>query len=345
MVMMSKFNKILLIKWGALGDILTVTIAIKALRATYPNSELVLLTNKMGCDVFAHDDSLKTVYDQRQLEVQHGKLGMLKFLRQQHFDVAVNFRWYSARCVFIAYFSAKKAVGYGPDFWRFLYHYKAKSLPITTPSLEYSIIAEHVKAIGCQVESLQGYLSLGLQDRAFADQFFHEQKLDPNNTLLIAPGASNRCKCWPIENFIAVCEQFQKKYPDVKILLNWMPGDEDMIQKCQRALPNIVLQPRTTIGQVCALVEKSSLVLCNNSGLMNAAYMLQKPIVCINTAYHWTIMGKNIVSIDAFSQDKKGLPCTPKTETEVLSVLKTIKPDTVSLALKNLWSQLRKKND
>jgi ADP-heptose:LPS heptosyltransferase len=333
---MDQVSRILIIKWGAFGDVLSSAIALKALKAAYPSAKLVLLTNPIGVQLFGNDKNLAEVFDYKQLQHEYGKLGLLRFLRQQKFDIAINLRWYSARCALYARLCAKIAVGYGPKSWRWCYQKKAKLLPANTPILEYNIIAEHVRALGCTVP-LEGYIPLSDSDQKFAADFFATNALDPNNTLLLAPSASNTCKCWPLEKFIEACQLFQQQFPTAKILLNWMPGDEELVRECQAKLTNVVLQPATSLTEVCALVELATLVFCNNSGLMNAAYMLKKPIVCLNTAYHWTLEGDNIISINAFAKNKNGDDCAPVNEAQTRELLAQVPVKIVVDALVQLW--------
>ena len=342
---MSEIHNILIIKWGALGDIVSSTVAIKAIHEHFPAAKLVLLTNVIGVELFDADQILNDVLDYKTLEKRYGKWGAIKVLKRQNFDLAVNLRWHSARCGLIAMLTAKKSVGCGPNFLRPFYHHKTRDCFNKYGLQEYELVAQHAQAIGCEVEEISAYLQMNKKDQQFAKFFFHEHNLDPNSTLLLAPSASNLYKCWSIEKFISLCQKFNKKFPTAKILLNWMPGDEALVSACKLNLQNLVLQPKTTVTQVCALVELSTLILCNASGLMNVGYAYKKPIVCLNTTYNWTFEGENVKFINAFAIDKAGHYRSACSEMETKNLLSSITVDTVWQVLESLWDKITFKRE
>ncbi|MDP2035820.1 MAG: hypothetical protein Q8L04_00435, partial [Ignavibacteria bacterium] len=120
-------KNILIIKWGALGDMVISTSAIRSVKETFPNSHVVLLSNSLMQQIAPTGSIVDEliVYDEKKYHgikaITH-LLRLILHLRKYKFDLSINLRWHSDRCAMIAYLScAKERVSSGPHNMMGLY--------------------------------------------------------------------------------------------------------------------------------------------------------------------------------------------------------------------------------
>lgn len=341
---------ILIIRTGALGDNLVIAKMLDAFHRHQPDSRLYLLTNHTGHELFKNDPRITSILNFQQLKKTHGKRGMIAHLKRFHFDTAINARWSSGFCALLSIRCAKVSIGSGPLIYRFFYTQKTRTCysfrrlthkdAINRQGIhEVEMIDQLTEAaLNAQAATTsKPYIYLTNETNSFARDFFTSNQLNVNHTVLLAPGANFKEKYWPIDRFIHVCNQLTDKHPHIKILLNGMPGDEAIVTACQQSLNNLVVLPQTTIEQILGIVSQSTLVLCNNSGLLNVAYALNKPAVCVNTAFDWVLKKDNITFVNAFSKNHQGEERNIQSKQEIASLLDSIDADQVWHALDTLW--------
>lgn len=100
--------------------------------------------------------------------------------------------------------------------------------------------------------------------------------------VLIVPGARSSLKKWSVRGYAQVIGELQKKYGKTVV----MAGDQsDEIfgrEICaQLASPVVNLCGRTTLGELCALVLRAQMVIGSDSGALQIASYLDRPVIGI----------------------------------------------------------------
>jgi len=92
-----------------------------------------------------------------------------------------------------------------------------------------------------------------------------------------------RWKQWPLYKFMELCNRIYDELADVKIILHGSPTEKEMIEKSAVKMKGnpIIAAGQTNIRQAAALIEKSDLIVCNDSGLMHVAVAVNTPVVAI----------------------------------------------------------------
>ena len=148
--MLKNYKKILIIKWGALGDIIAGLPAINCVRDMLPDSNLTILTNGIFVEL-----APKTIFYDKTINIEnYNYLKLLKLLRKEKFDLAINLRWTSEQCAWLTYLSgAKDRAGSGPSKSMFLYNIRT-----THPKGRYHEILRNldiIKAAGFSVDKIK----------------------------------------------------------------------------------------------------------------------------------------------------------------------------------------------
>jgi heptosyltransferase-2 len=106
--------------------------------------------------------------------------------------------------------------------------------------------------------------------------------LQPGSRLVaFAPGAEfGPAKRWPSSHFAELAQIVKKNYPDVQIALLGSPKDKEACDEIVAAQPWLLnFAGKTTLDQAIAMLAKAEVVVSNDSGLMNIASALNRPII------------------------------------------------------------------
>ncbi|KAF0151965.1 MAG: Three-deoxy-D-manno-octulosonic-acid transferase domain protein [Ignavibacteria bacterium] len=279
-------KNILVIKWGALGDMVISTGAIRSVKETFPNACVVLLSNSLMKQIAPAGSIVDKllVYDEKKYRGVKSITQLFKLilnLRRYKFDLAINLRWHSDRCAIIAYLSgAKERVSSGPQNMMNLYTTK-----VPFPNGRYHEVHRNldiVKAVGVKVKDETPYTHISLSDEKFASDFLFQNKLEKENTICIHPGASKPIRAWSPDRFREISKKLVEQY-DVTVIVTWSGKEKELAEFVVTENPKkMFLAPQTkTIGELAALIKYSKMCLTNCTGPMNVAVAVQTPTCAI----------------------------------------------------------------
>jgi heptosyltransferase-2 len=114
--------------------------------------------------------------------------------------------------------------------------------------------------------------------------------LQPGARLIaFAPGAEfGPAKRWPVEHFAELAAIIRKNDSDAKIVMLGSPKDKEICDKIADARPWLLnLAGVTTLGEAIAILARADVVISNDSGLMNIASALNRPVIGIYGPTDW----------------------------------------------------------
>lgn len=111
-----------------------------------------------------------------------------------------------------------------------------------------------------------------------------EMESGATRLIAVAPGARWLTKQWPPSFFAQAMQQIYGQRSDVRFVLLGSPSEQsaaaEIVQKTQ-GLPIADLCGRTSLPEMIEILRCSSGFLCNDSGPMHAAALLQIPVVAL----------------------------------------------------------------
>ena len=101
--------------------------------------------------------------------------------------------------------------------------------------------------------------------------------------IVFAPGAEfGSAKRWPAIHFAQLAQIIRNTYPDAQVMLLGSGKDRPVCDEITAVVPELLnLSGITTLDQAIALIAKADAVVSNDSGLMNIASALNRPIVAM----------------------------------------------------------------
>jgi ADP-heptose:LPS heptosyltransferase len=337
-----KIEKILIIKWGALGDIVMSTPAVRALREHFPGAKITILSNKLMKEIlprgFLNDELILVKTKGGKIDEPIMKqLQLVRQLRKRNFDLVVNLRWTSEYCAILGYLSgAKQRVSSGPKNLMRLY-----TIKVGAPAGRYHEIHRNldiVKALDIKVDNENPVVYISDRDQEFADNFFVRNSLEKTNVICVHPGASKPVRAWMAERFREVTQRMAKQL-NAQVVVTWGNNEEELAHQVAEGLGNVVVCDRTeTIGSLAAIIKNSRLFFSNCTGPMNVAVAVGTPAIALLGSSHpddWGAYGKQHVNI------KSPLILEHYSDEDERRAMEMISVENVWEIIQNKWTKIK----
>ena len=276
----------LIVRLGALGDIVHALPLAAALRAAWPDARidwLVDVKHRAVLDRVAGLSNIVTI-DTRQLRGDIGIVPVVRRLRAAHYDVAVDAQGLMKSALLAHLAGARRVVGLGRSHLReplarWAYHGTAE--PAGPHVVDHALAL--ALAAGASAGAAAGPPRFALAAPA------SDIVARVRSTLglaagapfaVINPGAAWPNKRWPADRFGAVARHLRQRHGWPSIVV-WGPGEEDLAAAVVAAAGTGVaaLAPPTSLGDLVALVASAGLVLSGDTGPLHLAAAAGTPIV------------------------------------------------------------------
>lgn len=271
--MSQKRQNILIIKPGAMGDLLQLTPTIRALHTRFPSARIdILVGNAASVDLFRHHPDIANVlvYDQRG---EHRSLSSLFSLwwqiRNRSYDLVINFQRSNMKTWFLtsAAFPCRIQI----------YH--------KTRTKVVHAIRDHLKTVeplGASADGDELDLYLSDEQRSYAAELFESHGLDKRPVIAFNPGASHPVNRWSTANFSALADKISGELNAAVIIVGGN-GDTPLAQDIDRLSNShpLILTGTTTLLQLGAILEKSALLVSGDTGPMHMATAVRTPVIAL----------------------------------------------------------------
>lgn len=262
------------------GDAIMTTPVIRAVRKNFPKASITVLAKPWVIPVYENNpyiDEILVYEDKNRHKKGFGTLRLARDLREYQFDLAILMQnaFEAGLLCFLA--GIKERLGYNTDARGFLLNRSIRLNPALKKGHLIDYYIGILKGASLVDDGRKLDLFLCESDRKFANHFLEQEKFDLSRPVIgINPGATGgTAKRWFPERYAQVCKNLAQKFK-VKILIFGGPGDNELgkyiAQLSKGSCINIA--GTTTLGQTFALIEKCSLFITNDSGLMHAAAAL-----------------------------------------------------------------------
>lgn len=317
---MAKVKKILIIRLDHIGDCILTTPAIRYLRKKTPQSHISILVNPISAEIIKNDPDINEIIIFDAFWFKRPKVNtigaikdtykLIKKLREEKFDLAVDFRG-DIRNIFLVFLSAVKfRIGYEIGGGGFLLSKKVKYFK-NIHEVEKNInIVKSLFPDDLSEVNLEPVLYVTKEDEYPVDKILKKNQIKNDDFLIgIHPGAGTKAKLWDEKKWAEVADRIIELY-NAKVIITGNCEEKDMLQRISehmKAKPVIVSD--LTLGELSALIKQYRLLISVDSAPIHIAYSLKVPVVAImsatNKASEWgprPTQTKNIVI-------QKDVPC------------------------------------
>lgn len=308
-------QRILLLLFGGIGDVLLFTPALEALAKEFPGIPIdAVVRNNGGERVLKYNPHIDQIiiYDKISSNRMVQKFNLLKRIQSHRYTISithcVDFDYKTGLLALLS--GAKKRIG--PDIRLHSLFYNLK-VPMFKD--QHFIHRNYllVRKAGVKQppdEALRFFLDR--EERAFAKQYMDYSGLNPSDILIgIHPGGGGwrKSRRWPKENFYELILRLMKE-PQVKILLLGGPSEREMLNEIKKEIgPDIlVTNDQLTLGEFGALIQRCHLFVCNDGGPLQIAVAVGTPVIVMvgpTNEQAFAPVGRQHTMI------RKPLPCSP----------------------------------
>lgn len=272
---MAHYRNILIIKPGAIGDLLQMTPVVRALKLLMPEARITMLVaSTVSADLFRYNDDVSAciVFDKRG---EHRSLPEFRQLwrriRAERFDLVLNFQrsnlkaWLLAAATFpsrvLVYNKPKKRV----------VHAVRNHLETVAPLGIDPAAADH-----------RLKLIVGAEADAYADDLFRSCGFGDTKVIALNPGANHPVNRWDPLNFARLADRLAVEIGAKVIIVG---GREDLalaeeIARSAASVP-VNLTGRTSLLQLGAILKRCSLLVTGDTGPMHIATAVNTRVVAL----------------------------------------------------------------
>lgn len=283
----SNVKKIVVLRSNAIGDFVFILPALFALRETYPEASITLLTKEWTAEFLKgregpFDQVVALPYcpvinpgpvDERKLN------DFFEKMQKEKFDLAVQLQGGGRESnPLVKKLGARMTFGNRTpdavplDYWIPFFYLHSETLR----NLEVVALA------GAYTKNYSPKIKLINSDLENSFKFVPENF---GEFVVVHPGAGDPRRRWPMKNFAEICEYLQSlsykviiigvsnECPDIKVLTDWMSEKP------------LVLVDKLSLGGLIGLISRAKFFIGNDSGPRHLAEALQTP----NIGLYWAL--------------------------------------------------------
>lgn len=270
---MKKISNILIIKPGAIGDLLQLTPVIRALKTKYPSARIsLLISSNTTASLFRHNPNvLETIVFDKKGEHKSfaALLKLRRRLRSKRYDMVINFQRSNLKAWLLA------SVAFP---CRLLVYHKAKNRVV------HAVInhLETVFPLGIDASDLDLELHTGVDDEEYAEKLFATNDFIGKNVIALNPGASNRIKCWCTTKFAELGDRLINQL-DARVIIVGGTEDRDLGDVICAGMHNAPLDlvGKVSLLQLGAVLKRCAALVSGDTGPMHLATAVKTPVVAL----------------------------------------------------------------
>ena len=273
--------RVLIVRLGALGDIVHAIPVAAALRRAFPAARIDWLVSAKHREIL----DLVPVIDRRLVINDRGAarggtpmLAVIRELRRTHYDVAFDLQGLLKSAVLARASGAARVIGFAASHLReplARIFYTEVHQPVGATHIVFQNLAL-LEAVGLTVVTPE--FPIEPVASAVARQV---SQLTAGRYALVNPGAAWPNKRWPARRFGAVAASLRDKHGLTTIVL-WGPGEQPIADEVVASSAGAaMLSPRTSIADLVALARGAALMISGDTGPTHLAAASGTPIVGI----------------------------------------------------------------
>lgn len=322
---MKKDNNILILKPGAIGDLLHLTPLIRQLKNAYPDGKIsILVSSQATKSLFMNNPYIDKifVYEKRGLHRRFIDFFRLcKEIKGEGFDLVLNFQRSNLR------------------LWFLIFYIRAKRVLVYKKDEEKHAVSNHLETlkdlnIELNFEDINLDLFLDDESEIFAENFFRLNNLLDKRVIALNPGASHRVNRWGTKYFASLIDLFKEK-DEIKFLI--IGGKEDLdlareIKENTKKKDVIDLVGKISLLQLGGILKRCKILVTGDTGPMHIATAVGTKVIALFGAAdpkRTGPVGKGHIIIQA--KDVSCVPCKKRVcnNRQYLQCMEKIEPQDV----------------
>ena len=298
-----------------MGDMLAAVPAFRGLRARFPEARITLVAAPINAPVMLRNPCVDEVLVYGKRKNLRNLFGLIRFvrdLRSRRFDAAIvlNTISFSVTSMLLSVASGARvrlgstSLPFGHDLSSRFYHLE---LPLPAPEalgrMHESLHNIYpLAAIGVHVEDLRSVLVPLADEERSCERFVAASFGKGSRFIVIHPGAGKRLNRWPPDRFADAASSLHERLGCGVVLVGGpMDGEAlDAFLEVSRVHPTVL--SCSSVGFLGALMKRSILTLCNDTGIMHIAGAVDSRCVAVfgpTDPARWKPVNERVIAVQA----------------------------------------------
>jgi heptosyltransferase-1 len=272
-------QRFLVVRLGSLGDIVHTFPAVAALRQSFPEAEIVWLTQPRW-KALVESSELATDIWETETRSYHSLREIIGRIRKERFTTAIDYQglWKSAALPFIGGVSHR--IGFSSQTIR---EFGVPLLYTDRVHCTQAHIADQNGELSVRAGARNGVAPVALSVLSIQELFVLQllRSLAIERYIVLSPAGGWRSKCWPPNRYGALCQKIRGAL-GLRCVLNYGPGEDNLISAVKAASGEAdPIAYNGSLAQLMALLRNAVCIVGGDTGPLHLAVALGTPAVAI----------------------------------------------------------------
>lgn len=281
------FRKVLIIRWGALGDLALCSAVLEDLNNAMPQAEFHLLVEKHWAGLFRADPRISRLltFPMRGVSLWQAFGNWWQVIASGDYDLVIDFQSNDrSRLLMAATWLAGKA-----PRWRLstrsVFPYNLDSGSADSEAHALQVFRRVLVPLGIQAQTTSPVLHVAESSRQHARQLLDQHQLLHGQFAAFVPGSSDsgKAKRWGTENYARLARLMLDQGMVQQVVLLGGPGEQ---QQCQQIIALAgdgvsSLAGKTALDELTTIMGAALAVVANDTGLAHIASAACRQVVVI----------------------------------------------------------------
>lgn len=267
------YSNLLLIKPGAIGDLLQLTPVIRALAIRYPSARIsILVGTRATATLFQYNPHVSEVIVFDRLGEHSTPLSLVRLwgrLYRANYDLVVHFQRSNLKAWLLVTATLP---------CRVLVYHKSKDEKVHAVDNYF----QTVSPLGVAVQDRRLELYTGTDDERYADELFAGRGFGSGPVIALNPGASHAVNRWSADRFSALADALVERISANVIIIGGKEDEELARSVSASAISKpLVLVGKTTLLQLSAILKKCDFLVSGDTGPLHIATAVGTRVVAL----------------------------------------------------------------
>lgn len=273
-------EKILIIRFGSLGDIILTSAAVLNIRCNFPDSTIIYLTKEKyqtAVEMIDGVDEIVTIADSISTPAYFKFLLKIDSQYDFIFDLHGNFRSWMARKIL----TANQTVKYPKRRIERALLVKNKVIPTSYPHT-IDLYNQTLLELDKTVYQHRPVLKTNKLDNEHITKFFKQH----TQVIVISPGASYKTKQYPPEKFAETAVELHSQNGAAIIWADTNPEDDTPQTLSEIPKSYFLRLTNLPIQELASVIENAQLTIANDSGIAHLSSAVNTPVIALYGPTH-----------------------------------------------------------
>ncbi|MBW4692557.1 MAG: glycosyltransferase family 9 protein [Lyngbya sp. HA4199-MV5] len=261
---------------GGIGDQILFFPTLDDLKRSYPNAHIDVVVEPRAKDAYRVSKAVHStiVFDFKERNSLADLGNLLGVIREREYDIALSLgqRWTVGLLLWLT--GIPNRVGYAGSAGK---TFLTSAVPLKQNQYAAQMYHDLLQGLDIHTPTPELALSVPAKDLEWADGERKRLGLQSSGYVLIHGGSSQLAKSkgidkiYPVASWKGIIQDFDRRQPDLPIVLVQGPEDAAFVAALQETSPKLKVTTPADIGKLAAMIAGASLMLCTDSAPMHLA--------------------------------------------------------------------------